>query len=254
MAYLGPIEVQPSQRVVALVRCVPEALIRSASDGEAIRADDHPVGAHRAPVAGRGGQSPERAAGDNRPFVNGARRVLRSSAHRRDLPERYGAWKSARKRLSRRAEAGARERTFAAPIGDPGNEYLMLDTAPVYAHRRRRPEKEEPESGSGVFPRWIDHRGLHARRQLRSPLALPPHARPDRRCHTRRPLFSTTAEPATSSPMPLMIAAPSTSSPFSISQAPCSGCDECRLVLAGVRMVAPWREPGWRRGCGLLPP
>ena len=74
---------------------------------------------------------PGRTAADNRLFVNGVLWVLRSGAHWRDLPERYGKWKSLHKRFSRWAKAGVWERAFEALIDDPKNEYLMLDTTLV---------------------------------------------------------------------------------------------------------------------------
>ena len=79
---------------------------------------------------------PGRTAADNRLFVNGVLWVLRSGAHWRDLPERYGKWKSLHKRFSRWAKAGVWERVFEALIEDPKNEYLMLDTTLVRAHQQ----------------------------------------------------------------------------------------------------------------------
>jgi transposase len=79
---------------------------------------------------------PGRSAADNRLFVNGVLWVLRSGAHWHDLPERYGKWKSLHKRFSRWAKAGVWERVFEALIGDPRNEYLMLDTTLVRAHQQ----------------------------------------------------------------------------------------------------------------------
>lgn len=79
---------------------------------------------------------PGRTAADNRLFVDGVLWVLRSGAHWRDLPERYGKWKSLHKRFSRWAQAGVWDRVFAALIKDPKNEYLMLDTTLVRAHQQ----------------------------------------------------------------------------------------------------------------------
>ncbi len=79
---------------------------------------------------------PGRTAADNRLFVNGVLWVLRSGAHWRDLPERYGKWKGLHKRFSRWAKAGIWERVFEALIEDPKNEYLMLDTTLVRAHQQ----------------------------------------------------------------------------------------------------------------------
>lgn len=79
---------------------------------------------------------PGRSAADNRLFVDGVLWVLRSGAHWRDLPERYGKWKSLHKRFSRWAKAGVWERVFEALIADPKNDYLMLDTTLVRAHQQ----------------------------------------------------------------------------------------------------------------------
>ena len=79
---------------------------------------------------------PGRSAADNRVFVDGVLWVLRSGAHWRDLPDRYGKWKSLHKRFSRWARAGVWERVFEALIADPKNDYLMLDTTLVRAHQQ----------------------------------------------------------------------------------------------------------------------
>ncbi|WP_366125266.1 transposase [uncultured Paracoccus sp.] len=45
---------------------------------------------------------PGRTGPDNRLFVDGCLWVLRSGAHRRDLPARYGKWETVHRRFSRR--------------------------------------------------------------------------------------------------------------------------------------------------------
>jgi hypothetical protein len=69
-----------------------------------------------------------RTAADNRLFVNGVLWVLRSGAHREDLPERYGEYRSVHKRFTRWAKAGVWEKVFTGPIKDRDNKYLMPDT------------------------------------------------------------------------------------------------------------------------------
>ena len=91
-------------------------------------------------------RDPGRTAADNRLFVNGVLWVLRSGAHWHDLPERYGRWKSVHKRFSRWAKAGVWERVFEALMGDPKNEYVMLDTTLVRAHQQAATGKGGPRT------------------------------------------------------------------------------------------------------------
>lgn len=79
---------------------------------------------------------PGRTGSDNRLFVNGCLWVLRSGAHWRDLPERYGRWKTIHKRFSRWAHGGVWERVFATLTVDRDNQYLMLDSTIVRAHQQ----------------------------------------------------------------------------------------------------------------------
>jgi putative transposase len=79
---------------------------------------------------------PGRTGGDNRLFVNGCLWVLRSGAHWRDLPERYGKWKTLHKRFSRWAKAGVWDEVFASLIKNRDNQYLMLDSTLVRAHQQ----------------------------------------------------------------------------------------------------------------------
>ena len=79
---------------------------------------------------------PGRTGGDNRLFVNGCLWVLRSGAHWRDLPERYGQWKTLHKRFTRWAKAGVWDQVFASLIKDRNNQYLMLDSTLVRAHQQ----------------------------------------------------------------------------------------------------------------------
>lgn len=79
---------------------------------------------------------PGRTGGDNRLFVDGCLWVLRSGAHWRDLPERYGKWKTLHKRFTRWAKAGVWDEVFASLIKDRDNQYLMLDSTLVRAHQQ----------------------------------------------------------------------------------------------------------------------
>jgi putative transposase len=87
---------------------------------------------------------PGRTGGDNRLFVNGCLWVLRSGAHWRDLPERYGKWKTLHKRFTRWAKAGVWDEVFASLIKDRDNRYLMLDSTLVRAHQQAATGKGGP--------------------------------------------------------------------------------------------------------------
>ena len=100
---------------------------------------------------------------DNRLFVNGCLWVLRSGAHWRDLPERYGKWKTVHRRFSRWCHAGVWERVFEALTADRDNRYLMIDSTIVRAHH----------CAVGI------KRGLRKPRRLADrAVALPPNSMP----------------------------------------------------------------------------
>ncbi|RUM06201.1 IS5 family transposase [Rhizobium chutanense] len=77
-----------------------------------------------------------RTGSDNRLFVNGCLWILRSGTHWRDLPERYGKWKTVHRRFSRWCHAGVWEQVFEALTADRDNQYLMIDSTIVRAHQQ----------------------------------------------------------------------------------------------------------------------
>jgi transposase len=97
-----------------------------------------------APLLPGKASDPGRTGSDNRLFVNGCLWVLRSGAHWRDLPERYGKWKTLHKRFSRWARTGVWDEVFASLIKDRDNKYLMLDTTLVRAHQQAATGKGGP--------------------------------------------------------------------------------------------------------------
>ena len=86
-----------------------------------------------------------RTAVDNQRFVDGVLWILRSGAFWRDMPERYGNWKSAHKRFIRWTNSGVWERIFKTLLDDPRNEYLMLDSTIVRAHQQAATGKGGPQ-------------------------------------------------------------------------------------------------------------
>ena len=79
---------------------------------------------------------PGRNAADNLLFINGVLWILRSGSFWRDMPPRYGNWKSAHKRFSRWAQKGVWEAVFRSLIKDPKNQYVMIDSTLVKAHQQ----------------------------------------------------------------------------------------------------------------------
>jgi transposase len=72
---------------------------------------------------------------DNRLFIEAVIWKFRTGAPWRDLPERFGDWKTIHRRFSRWAKSGVWERLFKALADDPDNEYAMLDATIVRAHQ-----------------------------------------------------------------------------------------------------------------------
>ncbi len=72
---------------------------------------------------------------DNRLFVEAVLWVVRTGSPWRDLPDAFGPWNSAFRRLGRWSEKGVWHRIFAALSDDPDFEYLILDSTIVRAHQ-----------------------------------------------------------------------------------------------------------------------
>lgn len=93
-------------------------------------------------------------AADNRLFVEAVLYRYRAGLPWRDLPERFGRWKSVYQRFDRWAKAGVWERVFAALSADADDEYAMLDSTIVRAHQHaagaRKRGATRPSGGGGA--------------------------------------------------------------------------------------------------------
>ena len=80
---------------------------------------------------------------DNRLFVEAVLYRYRAGIPWRDLPERFGAWKTAHTRFNRWAESGVWERLFRALAEDSDNEYAMIDSTIVRTHQHSAGAKKK---------------------------------------------------------------------------------------------------------------
>ena len=71
---------------------------------------------------------------NNRRFFNALLWMARSGGRWRDLPERYGAWQSVKRRYYLWVEAGVLDDLFTRLQADPDTEWLMMDATIVKAH------------------------------------------------------------------------------------------------------------------------
>ena len=74
-------------------------------------------------------------AADNRMFVDAVIYRYRTGIPWRDLPERYGQWKSTHRRYRRWCKSGVFARIFEMLAADADNEFMMIDATIVRAHQ-----------------------------------------------------------------------------------------------------------------------
>jgi transposase len=72
---------------------------------------------------------------DNRLFVEAVLYRYRTGMPWRDLPERFGAWKTIHRRHRRWSESGVWKRVFEHLAGDADNAYAMIDATIVRVHQ-----------------------------------------------------------------------------------------------------------------------
>jgi transposase len=91
-------------------------------------------------------------AADNRLFVEAVLFRYRAGIGWRDLPARFGDWKSVWQRFDRWAVGGVFDRIFKTLASDHDNEYMMLDATIVRAHQhsagaRKKTARTRPSGG-----------------------------------------------------------------------------------------------------------
>ena len=76
----------------------------------------------------------------------------------RDLPERFGDWKNAFERLSRRAESGILQAVFVHLVSDAGSDYAIFGSAVERAHQHSAGAREKTSRRSKrAKPKRVAH-------------------------------------------------------------------------------------------------
>jgi transposase len=138
---------------------------------------------------------------DHRRILNGILWVLRTGAPWRDLPERYGKWKTCHDRLLRWRRKGIWEQVLQAlqgaaeAVGEVVWTVVSIDGTTVRAHQhaagaRHTPAQAEPPAaaekggshtgrrGAGSQSRRVHHQAASRRRRARAAADGPPDGRP----------------------------------------------------------------------------
>src|SRR5437763_8079169 len=114
---------------------------------------------------------------DNRLFVEAVLYRYRAGIPWRDLPDRFGAWKKVHTRFCRWARTGVWERVFRHLAGDADDEYAMIDSTIVRAHRHSAGAKGGSRGrGDRAQPGRPGHQDPCARGRARRPDRLRPLA------------------------------------------------------------------------------
>ena len=83
---------------------------------------------------------------DNRLFVDAVLYRYRAGIPWRDLPERFGPWKAVHTRFSRWAASGVWHNVFKHLAAEADNEYAMIDSTIVRAHRSAAGARKKGEA------------------------------------------------------------------------------------------------------------
>ena len=103
---------------------------------------------------------------DNRLFVEAVLYRFRTGCPWRDLPERFGHWKSVHQRFSRWAKSGVFDRIFKLLASDHDNEYMMIDATIVRAHQHSAGARKKRLASDRPLARRTDYQDSCACRRF----------------------------------------------------------------------------------------
>ena len=100
-------------------------------EGEVLRDDQWERLREFVPGGRKGKRGPR---SDGRLFLDALLWLARSGGRWRDLPEKFGAYQTAKRRYYRWVEQGVIDRIFQAVSDDPDIEWLAIDATVIRAH------------------------------------------------------------------------------------------------------------------------
>ena len=118
---------------------------------------------------------------DNRLFVEAILYRFRTGIPWRDLPVRFGYWKSVHQRFGRWAKSGVFERIFRLLASDADNEYMMIDATIVRAHQHSAGAQKRRQPSYRPIAWRIDNENSRPRRRLGQSRQSDAHGRADPR-------------------------------------------------------------------------
>ena len=118
---------------------------------------------------------------DNRLFVEAILYRFRTGIPWRDLPARFGYWKSVHQRFGRWAKSGIFERIFQLLASDADNEYMMIDATIVRAHQHSAGAQKRRQPSYRSIAWRIDNKNSRPRRRLGQSCQSDAHGRADPR-------------------------------------------------------------------------
>ena len=118
---------------------------------------------------------------DNRLFVEAVLYRFRTGIPWRDLPARFGYWKSVHQRFGRWAKSGVFARIFQLLASDADNEYMMIDATIVRAHQHSAGAQKRRQSSDRSITWRFDNENSRPRRRLGQSCRSDAHGRPDPR-------------------------------------------------------------------------
>ena len=124
-------------------------------------------------------------AADNRLFVEAVLYRFRTGIPWRDLPARFGYWKSVHQRFSRWAKSGVFARIFQLLASEADNEYMMIDATIVRAHQHSAGAQKRRRPSYRPIAWRIDNENSRPRRRLGQSRQSDAHGRPDPRSGLR---------------------------------------------------------------------